>query len=339
MNVGLMESDDEERGCPMMTEQLDSILNHAKQAFQMTLTNPVSVPGGWLNQKWRVDAVHGPVLIKQFSQKRYSASKLVALEHAMRRSADLSSCGIKAPRYHSASGDYLQRTADGNVYMVMDFVPGYSELPETVTEIQLESLGEQLGLLHTHWRQEHLLLHLPFEVEGGREELDQSYPNRLREAEASGNERLLHALLKQRCILDSMEADLFRSVPTGITHCDFSADNLLFDEGGLTAILDFDRNRHTWQWQDIGRAMLSFAYQAGELKLERVDAFLAGYRRHLRMTRADIRTALRLSWCIEVNWWLTPRIFSEESDPKVKRFAEELLWVTNHWDELDDLIG
>ncbi|WP_058302106.1 phosphotransferase enzyme family protein [Gorillibacterium timonense] len=321
-----------------MTEQLDSILNHAEQVFHFVLMNPVPVSGGWLNRKWRADSEHGPVLIKQFSEERYSADRLAALESAMKRSGRLYDYGIKAPRYYSTSGSYLQRTGSGETYMLMDFIPGHAESPETVTERQMESLGNQCGALHAHWRQEHRLLDLPFEPEGGRELLARDYPIRLREAEASGHEVLLQALLKQRRILDSMGEDPFRSVPTGITHCDFSADNLLFDEGGVSALLDFDRNRHTWQWQDIGRAMLSFAYQGGELKLERIDAFISGYRRHLPLERKDIRTVLRLTWCIEANWWLTPSILCGEPAPKIKRFAEELLWVTDHWDELDALL-
>ena len=38
-------------------------------------------------------------------------------------------------------------------------------------------------------------------------------------------------------------------------------DNILFNENGVSVILDFDRNHYSYIWMLIGRAILSFALE------------------------------------------------------------------------------
>jgi len=50
----------------------------------------------------------------------------------------------------------------------------------------------------------------------------------------------------------------------------------------------------------------------------------------------NIADALRLSWCIEVPWWIQPEFFIENRE-KALRFKDEILWLTEHWFEIDSL--
>jgi homoserine kinase type II len=146
------------------------------------------------------------------------------------------------------------------------------------------------------------------------------------------------AVLAQEPILKALTSGFFDRLPRGIGHEDFAADNILFDAEGVSAIVDFDRNHYSYLWHDVGRAMLSFALKDSRMDTGRVLAFLEGYSKHLPLTLPDIADALRLSWCIEVPWWIRPEFFKIDRE-KVARFKDEVLWLTQHWFEMDSFFS
>ena len=81
--------------------------------------------------------------------------------------------------------------------------------------------------------------------------------------------------------------------------------------------------------------LLSLAYEDGKLNLPLIQAFLKGYST-LRL--ADVALSLRIVWLIEAGWWLNAAK-GQSSDPKIQRFYEELLFLTEHFDHLEALLG
>jgi homoserine kinase type II len=146
------------------------------------------------------------------------------------------------------------------------------------------------------------------------------------------------AVLSLEPILKQLTNEFFDRLPKGIAHEDFSPDNMLFDAEGVSSILDFDRNHYSFIWHDIGRAILSLALKDNRMDMEKIHAFLNGYSRHSALILPNITDALRLSWCIEIPWWIQPEFF-RENNAKVVRFKDEMLWLTEHWFELDSLLG
>ncbi len=106
-------------------------------------------------------------------------------------------------------------------------------------------------------------------------------------------------------------------------------------------VIDLDRNRYGFPWHDVGRALLSFALKdtpegvPGILNIKKVRAFVAGYTRHLPLSMANVADALRISWCIEVLWWIMPSCFAMARS-KATRYRDEILWLTDH-SEIDFL--
>ncbi len=74
----------------------------------------------------------------------------------------------------------------------------------------------------------------------------------------------------------------------------------------------------------------------GILNIKKVRAFVAGYTRHLPLSMANVADALRISWCIEVLWWIMPSCFAMARS-KAARYRDEILWLTDHWSEIDFL--
>ena len=106
--------------------------------------------------------------------------------------------------------------------------------------------------------------------------------------------------IRDRSILESLDPAFFDRLPMGLSHEDFTPDNMLFDDNGVAAILDFDRNQYGYLWHDVGRALLSFTLEEGGLAMEKARAFLEGYAQ--AKEAPGLADALRLVWCLEFPW-------------------------------------
>lgn len=318
----------------------DRIAADLRQSYGLSCNRAIPVTGGWLNKKWRVIADAGDVLVKQYSPERYDRAKLEATEAALQRQVALRRAGVPCPRVWLHENNAIRFLDDGTAYMVMDFSEGSIEGPHTVTAAQMRSLGDACARMHLAFAQ------LPAESAKGYpladgQVLDTLWSNYRASLELCtpaappGFREAVHA---QRPILDRLAVDFLAGLPKGLAHEDFTPDNILLGADGVMAIIDFDRNQYSYVWHDVGRAMLSFALRDKRINMEIVHAFLEGYARHAPLTMRDIADALRLSWCLEIPWWIQPGYF-EETTAKVVRFRQEMLWLTECWDVLDDMLA
>jgi homoserine kinase type II len=315
------------------------VIADLKDSYGITCNQITPVTGGWLNQKWKVSTDKGEMLVKQFSNKRCSRDKLRLIESALQRQIILGKRGVPCPLIRQCLGRAIRFLDNETAYMVMDFCPGKIESPSTITTMQMHSLGSACGLMHKAFSG------LPaLSVEGfpinNKQKIDSLWANyhaRMQECSSSTPVEYRKAVLAQEPILSQLTTEFFDKLPKGIAHEDFAADNILFNADGVSAIIDFDRNHYSYIWHDIGRAMLSFALKGNRMDNEKVHAFVDGYSQHLALTLPNIADALRLSWCIEIPWWIQPEFFTGNRD-KVVRFKDEVLWLTEHWFELDSVL-
>lgn len=317
----------------------DTIIADLRDTYGLACTQITPVAGGWLNRKWKVTAGERELLVKQFSNERCGREKLEFIESALQRQIILEKHGVPCPFIWQCGGRAIRLLDHETAYMVMDFRPGWAEGPGTVTLPQMRSLGSACGLMHKVFSQ------LPAEgVEGypihGQQVMDSLWANfhaRRQECSTCGPVEYRMAVLAQEPILKQLSTGFFDRLPKGIAHEDFSPDNILFGADYVSAILDFDRNRYSFLWHDIGRAMLSLALKDNRMDLQRISAFVEGYSQYITLTLPDVADALRLAWCIEAPWWIRPERFRENTE-KVVRFKDEMLWLTEHWFELDSLL-
>jgi homoserine kinase type II len=322
-------------GCSMDS----SIIADLKDSYGLTCNQITPVTGGWLNQKWKVSTNKNDLLVKQFSDKRFSREKLKLVESALQRQIYLEQNGVVCPAIRQCGGKAIRLLDNETAYMIMDFRMGKVENPNTITKMQMHSLGRACGLMHKAFSR------LPVNSVKGypinsSEIIDSLWDNfhtRRQECSSSPTTEYQKAVLAQEPILKQLTNEFFDKLPKGIAHEDFSSDNILFEVDYVSAIIDFDRNHYSYIWHDIGRAILSFALIGNRLDIEKILAFLEGYSQHLVLTLPNIADALRLSWCIEIPWWIQPEYFSENRD-KAVRFKDEILWLTKHWFELDSLL-
>ncbi len=314
------------------------IINDLKDSYGIACHQIALVTGGWLNQKWKVSTGEGELLVKQFSSRRCSREKLKRIESALQRQILLEKDGVPCPAIRTCGGNAIRLLDDETAYMVMNFCPGKVECPDTITIPQMRSLGSACGRMHKAFSLLPAQSVEGFPIRGSHviDSLWANYHTRLEACPSSAPTEYRKALLAQEPIIKELDSAFFDRLPKGIAHEDFAADNILFDTDRVSAIIDFDRNHYSYVWHDIGRAMLSFALKDNRISIEKVQAFLEGYARHLPLTMPNIADALRLSWCIEIPWWIQPELFREDRE-KVVRFKDEMLWLTEHWFALDDL--
>lgn len=302
-------------------------------AFGIRMEGSVSVSGGWLNEKWRVSTDKGEILVKQYSHERFNRRKLNEIEQALERQMLLYNRGILCPRVWKAGETIIRRPSEEIDYMVMDFLPGKLVGPDTVNLIQMESLGEACGRMHEAFSR------LPVSgVKGypiNPQRIADALNETVRNAEAcaadvpEGYRQMIEML---RPLTEQADAGFLARLEQGIAHEDFTPDNMLFDDSGVRAILDFDRNQFSFPLHDVGRSLLSLALQDGRMDWRRVNAFRRGYERHRPLSEQDIRNALRLSWYIEIPWWIQPGCF-EKPSPKVWRFMDEMRYLSENMPE------
>lgn len=327
------------KGADKVEKQL---IGDLKASYGICCHRIAPVAGGWLNQKWRIFTGEEELLVKQFSSQRYTKRKLDDIEMAMQRQVVLAQRGVPCPEILLHEKRAIRFLEDGTAYMVMRFCPGESVGPDAVTLRQMESLGSACGQMHRELSALPIASAkgYPLDSHGLIASLRQNFQEQAAAFSPSDPPGYQEAVLAQQAVLKKLEPDFFEGIPEGLAHEDFSPDNILFDQQGVTAILDFDRSCYSYLWHDIGRALLSLALWDGSLDTDRVAAFAAGYNRQMAgaaLKRADVARALRLSWCIESSWWIQPEFFGRCS-PKTARFREEILWVCAHWDELEELL-
>ncbi len=305
----------------------EQICEDLRTAFGIQIRSISPVSGGWLNEKWRAATDAGDILVKRYSHERYNRRKLAQIEQALQRQIRVHEAGVPCPRIWRAGENILRRPSEEIDYMVMEFLPGLSAGPDSVNLQQMEALGEACARMQEAFRQ------LPVKgVEGfpgsSRQFMDalcETVRRGREECPADAPEEYRDAIAQAGKWADKADFSFLNRLKRGIAHEDFTPDNMLFSERGFSAILDFDRNRHSFPLHDVGRILLSLARHDGKIDGERVRAFRREYG---NLKDEDVYDAFMLTALIEIPWWIQPEYF-RESSLKVQRFITEMLFLLN----------
>ena len=297
----------------------ERILQDMKESYGMECRSFSRVNGGFLNELWRAETACGTVLVKIYSRKRFHEKKLLDIEKALKVQWELHQKGVLCPRVYERAGAFVRRMQDGTAYMVMDYCDGRNESARTITCRQMQSLGYHLAKMHAAMD----------EMQSGALDSAETAAQLREHAALYGDEQI-------KRIAAEWTEEKIAAQQTALRHEDMTQDNVLFDDAGVTAIIDFDRVRSGFALHDVGRAILSFALCEDTLSEEKLRAFAAGYGAVLPLSCADMAQALRIAWLCEVMWWTGPK--AEKLTGKAKRFREEILWLTENYFALDEMI-
>jgi Ser/Thr protein kinase RdoA (MazF antagonist) len=151
-------------------------------------------------------------------------------------------------------------------------------------------------------------------------------------------------LLEQRKILldeygSHRPGDEMPKGPLGWTHGDVQHRNILWLDGKVAVVLDWDRIGVRPYAEEVARtAQVQFGGEDGRLDLERVAAFVAGYRTVIDLAERDLADAVeRLWWKRMTDYWVLEFHYDrhDHSCDDLWGAGELLLdWWTSHRDDV-----
>jgi homoserine kinase type II len=276
------------------------------QGFGLGQASSVSfLPSGMMNRNWRIETEQGVFALKELVD--------VPVPKA-RRSLDvlraLAAGGLPVcPPHMTVQGDPVLEV-DGHAYCLLPWAQGVHREGVGLRVEEAARLGRLLGETNQALAAEKTGLG----PVAGRPRAKVTTP----EAAAAEADRFLQVIaaldepqafdlataraLRQRKELLTAYAgerpgDEVPAGPVGWTHGDFQPLNLLWDNGGISAILDWDRLAIRPYGEEVVRtAQVQFTTSEGWLDLELVAAFTAGYRAVVPLDDGDLADAARRLW-------------------------------------------
>ncbi|WP_078379822.1 phosphotransferase [Sutcliffiella halmapala] len=317
---------------------LEDILMCCKQLFDMDVTKAVPIHRGWLNLKWKVKTNSGNFLIKQFNKDRFRLYNEKELLYTFSQQKRLYDEGFPCPKLYPNCNRFLLESENGERFMVMEFCEGKLHAPGTVNEQQMFDLGKVTSKMHC------LLNNGATRKKKKAEFIPPPPEKRLehwrsvrKEVKAAGNLSLLPTIELQLSLTEKMSLTDFNLNETGWAHRDLFLDNILFAESHVSAILDFDRMKYDYPQLDVARAIMSATLLHHSLNLSLVQAFIEGYKVEQTIGKGFLTKALSLLWYMESTWWIEPNMEHHKGPPV--RFAEEMIWLSENFLELESILG
>ncbi|WP_373233084.1 phosphotransferase [Cohnella sp.] len=321
----------------LATRQPDEILNeiteNIKDKFGLKVFDAEINHFGYANLKWRIRTDSGVFFVKQYNSVRYSDELLQSVEVALELQDRLNKAGIPCPKILNKQGTYIHRTQSGERYMITEFCDGQMVNPGEINIHQMHNLGQITGRLH-HWLNTNAPQSLPLHWKPDTKEgMLRNWSQNWLDAQFAGSNKYIAALEQQRKIADEINLEIFDLCEEGWVHWDLFVDNILFHTDKVTAILDFDRMNYIYPEFDISRAILSGAILDGSFNIESARAFINGYRQSIPITRPKLIRSIKLTWWKEASWINV----KSEDHRTLKRFVDELIWVSNNWTMLEEV--
>ncbi|GAA2398659.1 phosphotransferase [Actinomadura vinacea] len=162
--------------------------------------------------------------------------------------------------------------------------------------------------------------------------------------EPSEFDKLARTLLEERKVLidkhrgsPPVEGD--DPGPFGWTHGDLQHRNILHSKGKVSAVLDWDRIAVRPIGEEITRtALVQFGGENGRLDLDRVAAFVGGYRSVLPLSRTDLADEVdRLWWKRMSDYWIFEFHYDRSDhdvDPLMAPSGRLLSWWTDRREDV-----
>jgi homoserine kinase type II len=313
----------------------EDIFDSVQDIFGLTIQDYTRIRQGYLNLKWRIDSASGSFFVKQYNKTRYPERLIDGLEVSLTYQDHLRKQGIPSPQLFANQGKYVLTSAAGERFVLMSLCDGELVAPGTANSDQMYSLGQTTGRMHKLLNTDLAPAPLHWNMRS-KESLYEIWNKRWQLAQSKQCQNLLHALEVQKRILDETDPEIFAECEQGWAHWDLFADNILFHPDSVAAILDFDRLHYVYPEFDISRTLLSCALESGTLHLDRVAAFVSGYREFNALSAAKVIRSMKLTWWKESEW---VTIESERDSTPIKRFREESMWVGENWGLLQEQLG
>lgn len=306
-----------------------------------------TLTSGLMNLNWRVETGDGT-----YALKRVSDVDRRTLRAQHRVVVALAEAGIPVPVPLRTRRGGTHAIVDGDRYVLHPWVAGRHRGGLDLSPGECVALGRRLAELHVTLARLMPPVQQTCYVPAPRAEDSLVTIERLLEVARTRPERdsfddLVERRLLERGVLLSRlaghrppEAD---ALATGYVHGDFHSLNLLFDDAGeLAAILDWDRLAvGTYAGEVVRAGVLLFAFRDGHgLDLDRIAAFVTGYRSTGELDALQLRSAAYRMWWERANdFWMLDWRYRRDDIPCGRLFpaaAALVAWWTDNLSDVTD---
>lgn len=314
----------------------DDIFEAITNIFGFNIIGFSRIEIGYMNLKWKIKTDKGDFFVKQYNKTRYPEPMIKGLETSLNHQSNLYSQGIPCPELYSHKGKYVINTLNGERFVLMGLCEGSNIKAGAANQDQMYSLGKIIGQMHKILNCNNTVpMSLHWDV-CSKESMIANWQERWKEAISLGCNNTLSNLEIQREIIDKSDINMFSQCEKGWGHWDLFVDNILFKTNSIAAILDFDRMNYVYPEFDISRPILSCCIENGHLYLDRVSAFIEGYREHHKLSNQKLVRSIKLTWWKEAEW---VRAVNVQNSSPLKRFNEENIWIGDNWDDLESVFS
>ncbi|MFD9486208.1 phosphotransferase [Streptomyces sp. NPDC059991] len=295
---------------------------------------------GSMNRNWRIDTGQRSYAIRQITDVPVAKVRrnLGVLPH-------LAADGLPVPVALTTTDGATVVEIDGHSYCLLPWVDGTHIQGTGLTLAQARDLGALLARLH-----QSLERHAPSEVpeqdrivkvtgaDVARERADRLLGLIPDEGGDAFDRAAAEALVERKAVLaahtDQQPSVRMAAGRHGWTHGDFQYRNLLRSGDEVTAILDWDRLAVRPYAEEVARtAQVQFGVN-GRFDLDRVAAFVAGYRSYIPLVEGELADGVeRLWWKRMTDFWQLEFHYDRGDTSCDDLFLadEELLrWWTGH---------
>lgn len=193
-------------------------------------------------------------------------------------------CDLPVPRLHKVGNRYYG-IVSGHPATVYEYIKGRQQ--HSFSTRQLEQVGEFLGAFHSktrrfHWRGRRF----------GIYELSERRINhivRIARARHVPYQRYIPAMVN-----DLRKWRLNSRLPQGPIHVDVKPENVLFDRGRLSGVIDFDNSYMGPLMLDLATSIVWFGLVGRRIDLSRAAAVYRGYQQKRRLTTLEHRELYRV---------------------------------------------
>jgi Ser/Thr protein kinase RdoA (MazF antagonist) len=242
---------------------------------------------------------------------------------------------LNCPKILLSSENKLMINTDENRAFLMTFINGEIVPQSSISDVQLYNLGHECGYMHL------LFQNVDNKIYSGRylklptiNELIRSYKQKESSSTSTNLLTYVDLLKKQKEIISLIqETNIIEEIPICITHGDFAADNILF-VGDKPYIVDFELVRENSYLQDIGRILMSYSYENGNLNVNKIKKFIEGYNTVKPLSEKDVLLSFMTVWINEVDMWIKENYFNKAITNKAQRFQDELIYITYNFENL-----
>lgn len=329
-------------------EALDSALPVLTRAFGLgEVVGRRFLADGLMNRNWRLDTTGASYAVKQIIDV-----PLARVHRNLKVLPGLAGEGLPVPAaLASADGQYVVEIGERG-YCVLPWVEGSHVQGVGLTLDQARGLGALLGRLHQGLARHAPTTPMPVSAPVAKV----ADPARASEAAESLLAKLppgpvdvfgraaISALRERKALLDRYAnrrpATGPPVGPLGWTHGDFQYRNLLRADGDVVAILDWDRVAVRPYAEEVARtAQVQFGV-GGVFDLDRVAAFVSGYRSVVPLSTEELADGVdRLWWKRMTDFWQLDFHFARQDPVFGEMFLEGealLHWWTDRLDQVQE---